>query len=43
MGRQGHNALQKAFFGNVTEKVVRKADSAALVVPLSYGERLSAS
>ena len=41
MGRQGHNALQKAFFGNVTEKVVRKADSAVLVVPLSYRERLS--
>jgi len=43
MGRQGHNALQKAFFGNVTEKVARKADSAILVVPLSYGERLSGS
>lgn len=43
MGRQGHNALQKAFFGNVTEKVVRKADSAVLVVPLSYRERLSSS
>ena len=36
MGRQGHNALQKTFFGNVTEKVVRKADIAVLVVPLSY-------
>ncbi len=43
MGRQGHNALQKAFFGNVAEKVVRKADSAVLVVPLSYRERLSSS
>jgi len=43
MGRQGHNALQKAFFGNVTEKVVRKADSVVLVVPLSYRERLSGS
>ena len=43
MGRQGHNALQKAFFGNVTEKVVRKADSAVLVVPLSYRKRLSSS
>ena len=41
MGRQGHNTLQKAFFGNVTEKVVRKADSAVLVVPLSYRKRLS--
>ena len=43
MGRQGHNALQKAFFGNVTEKVVRKADCVVLVVPLSYRERLSSS
>jgi len=43
MGRQGHNTLQKAFFGNVTEKVVRKADSAVLVVPLSYRKRLSSS
>ncbi|HUT45780.1 MAG TPA: universal stress protein [Sedimentisphaerales bacterium] len=43
MGRQGHNALQKTFFGNVTEKVVRKADSVVLVVPLSYRERLSGS
>ena len=39
MGRQGHGALQKALFGNVTEKVVRKADCAVLVVPLSYRER----
>jgi len=43
MGRQGHNAMQKAFFGNVTEKVVRKADSMVLVVPLSYRERLRSS
>ncbi len=39
MGRQGRGALQKALFGNVTEKVVRKADCAVLVVPLSYRER----
>jgi nucleotide-binding universal stress UspA family protein len=43
MGRQGHNALQEAFFGNVTEKVVRKANCVVLVVPLSYRERLSSS
>jgi nucleotide-binding universal stress UspA family protein len=36
MGRQGRGSLQKALFGNVTEKVVRKADCAVLVVPLSY-------
>ena len=39
MGRQGRGALQKALFGNVTEKVVRKADCAVLVVPLSYGRK----
>ena len=40
MGRQGSGALQKALFGNVTEKVVRKADCAVLVVPLSFQKRL---
>jgi len=43
IGRHGHNALQGAFFGKVTEKVVRKADCAVLVVPLSYRERLNNS
>lgn len=36
MGRQGRSSLGKALFGNVTEKVVRRADCAVLVVPLSY-------
>jgi nucleotide-binding universal stress UspA family protein len=40
MGRQGHGSLQKAFFGNVTEKVVRKADCAVMVIPMSYKEHL---
>ena len=39
MGRQGRGSLQKALFGNVTEKVVRKAECAVLVVPLSYRKR----
>ncbi len=43
MGRQGSGSLQKALFGNVTEKVVRKADCAVLVVPLSYRKRLNKS
>ena len=42
MGRQGRGALQKALFGNVTEKVVRKAESAVLVVPLSFQRRVEA-
>lgn len=40
MGRQGSGSLQKALFGNVTEKVVRKADCTVLVVPLSYEKRV---
>jgi len=36
LGRQGRSALQKVFFGNVTEKVVRHATCPVLVVPLSY-------
>jgi len=39
MGRQGHGALGKVLFGNVTEKVVRKADCAVLIIPLSYEKR----
>jgi len=40
IGRQGRGSLQKALFGNVTEKIVRKADCTVLVVPLSYEKRL---
>lgn len=43
IGRQGRSALQKALFGNVTEKIVRKAECAVLVVPLSYQKRLEQS
>jgi len=43
MGRQGRGSLQKALFGNVTEKVARKADCAVLIVPLSYQKRLNKS
>ncbi len=39
MGRQGSGTLQKALFGNVTEKVARKAECAVLIVPLSYQKR----
>jgi nucleotide-binding universal stress UspA family protein len=40
MGRQGSGALQKALFGNVTEKVARKAECAVLIVPLSFQMRV---
>lgn len=43
MGRQGKGSLQKALFGNVTEKVARKADCAVLIIPLSFEEKLEGS
>jgi len=36
LGRHGHGSVGHALFGSVAEKVVRKADCAVLVVPLSY-------
>jgi nucleotide-binding universal stress UspA family protein len=36
LGRHGHSGMGKALFGSVAEKVVRKADCAVLVIPLSY-------
>lgn len=33
LGRHGHSGLENVLFGNVTEKVVRKAQCAVLVVP----------
>jgi nucleotide-binding universal stress UspA family protein len=41
LGRQGKGSFQKAFFGNVTEKVARHAPCAVMIIPLSYKERLS--
>ncbi len=39
IGRHGHSSLEKALFGNVAEKIVRKAECAVLVVPLSYKKK----
>ncbi len=33
LGRQGHSSFQDALFGRVTEKVVRKANCAVMVIP----------
>ncbi len=38
MGRQGHGGVRKTLFGNVTEKVVRKANCAVLVVPVECAQ-----
>ena len=40
MGRHGHSSLGKMLFGQVTEKITRKADCAVLVIPLSFERRL---
>jgi nucleotide-binding universal stress UspA family protein len=39
LGRHGHSSVGKALFGSVAEKIVRKADCAVLVVPLSYAAK----
>jgi len=39
IGRLGHGSVGKVFFGNVTEKVVRKARCPVLVVPLDFEPR----
>jgi len=43
IGRQGSGSLRRTLFGNVTEKVARKAKCAVLVVPLSYEEKMEGS
>jgi len=40
IGRHGQSSLEKVLFGNVTEKVARKAECAVLVVPLSFQAKL---
>jgi len=39
IGRHGHSGMGKVLFGNVTERIARKADCPVLIVPLSYEER----
>jgi nucleotide-binding universal stress UspA family protein len=36
IGRHGRSSLEKVLFGNVTEKVARKAECAVLIIPLSF-------
>ncbi|MBI5384916.1 MAG: universal stress protein [Verrucomicrobia bacterium] len=43
IGRHGHGGVSKALFGGVAEKIVRKADCAVLVIPLSYAQKESAA
>jgi nucleotide-binding universal stress UspA family protein len=39
IGRHGHGGVSKTLFGGVAERIVRKAECAVLVVPLSYAQR----
>lgn len=39
LGRHGHGGVQKTLFGSVAEKIVRRAECAVLVIPLSYAAR----
>jgi nucleotide-binding universal stress UspA family protein len=36
LGRHGHGGVGKTLFGSVAEKIVRKAECAVLVVPLTW-------
>ena len=42
IGRQGHSSFGTVLFGNVTERVARKAHCPVLVVPLDYEKHLAA-
>jgi nucleotide-binding universal stress UspA family protein len=42
IGRQGHSSFGTVLFGNVTERVARKAPCPVLVVPMDYEKRLAA-
>ncbi|NLH40454.1 MAG: universal stress protein [Planctomycetes bacterium] len=39
LGRHGHKALEKALFGDVTEKVASRAACPVLVIPLTYQKK----
>ena len=40
MGRHGSGSIGKMLFGQVTEKITRKAECAVLVIPLSFEHRV---
>ena len=39
IGRQGRSQLSKVLFGNVTERIARKADCPVLIIPLSFARK----
>lgn len=40
MGRQGSSSLTKPLFGNVTEKIARKANCPVLIIPYSFEKKV---
>ena len=42
MGRHGRSSLSTMLFGNVTEKITRKAPCAVLIIPLSFEKKEAA-
>lgn len=40
IGRQGKSSLRRLHFGNVTEKIARKADCPVMIVPASYRKKI---
>jgi len=40
IGRQGRSRWQKPWFGNVTEKVARKAGCAVLIIPYAFEKKI---
>ncbi|MDZ7315897.1 MAG: universal stress protein [candidate division KSB1 bacterium] len=39
MGREGSSGIGKALFGNVTEKIARKAECPVLIIPYSFEKK----
>jgi len=39
IGRQGHSSLGKHLFGNIAEKIARKANCPVLIIPFSYEKK----
>lgn len=41
IGRSKRSTVQKAFFGDITEKIARKSKCPVLIVPLSYNSNIT--
>ncbi len=41
IGRQGTGGLSKTLFGNVTEKIARKAECPVLIIPYTFEKKMA--